>query len=63
MTVQYHLLELPVTADIAAKAADLPEIHLDPFDRLIIATAMHHHAPIVTADTTIPSYPGIRVIW
>jgi PIN domain nuclease of toxin-antitoxin system len=41
----------------------LPEIHLDPFDRLIIATALHHWAPIVTADTTIPSYPGIRVVW
>jgi PIN domain nuclease of toxin-antitoxin system len=63
MTEQYHLLELPITADIAAKAADLPEIHVDAFDRLIIATAMHHHASIVTADRTIPSYPGVRVVW
>lgn len=41
----------------------LPPIHADPCDRLIIATAQEQSLPIVTADTIIPRYPEIRVIW
>jgi dihydroorotase-like cyclic amidohydrolase len=39
---QHGVQELPVTAAIGCRAAGLPDIHNDPFDRIIIATA---HAP------------------
>jgi PIN domain nuclease of toxin-antitoxin system len=32
-------------------------------DRIIIATALEHRMPIITADQIIPQYPGIKVIW
>lgn len=44
-------------------AADLPLIHRDPFDRILVATCLSHKLAILTADRVIPTYPGIQVIW
>lgn len=55
--------EIPVNAEIAAASATLPDIHNDPCDRIILATARVHNMPIVTADKTIPQYPGIETVW
>lgn len=42
---------------IAIDSVRLPgEFHADPADRLIIATARYHNAPLVTADRAILSY-------
>ncbi|WP_202406078.1 PIN domain-containing protein [Hufsiella ginkgonis] len=45
---------------------DIPliEQHRDPFDRLLIATAMEENADILSADEKVSLYPEIvRVIW
>lgn len=40
----------------------LPRIHGDPFDRLLISQAMTEKLVIVTKDGTIPQY-DIKTIW
>ena len=40
----------------------LPHIHHDPFDRIIIATAMADNYTIATKDSTIPQYE-VKTIW
>lgn len=40
----------------------LPKIHGDPFDRLIISQAMTENLVIITKDGTIPQY-DIKTIW
>ncbi len=35
----------------------------DPGDRLIAATAIAHHAPLLTADEKLRSTPGLLCIW
>jgi PIN domain nuclease of toxin-antitoxin system len=40
----------------------LPFIHRDPFDRLLIATAISENMHIVTADTNIQKY-SVNYIW
>ena len=40
----------------------LPKIHGDPFDRLIISQAMAENLVIITKDGTIPQY-DIKTIW
>lgn len=35
----------------------------DPADRLIAATALFHHAPLVTKDTRLRSFERLRTIW
>ena len=40
----------------------LPDIHKDPFDRMIIAQSILEEMPLLTKDGNIPKY-GIQVIW
>ena len=50
--------ELPVTGRHAVAVADLPPIHKDPFDRLLIAQATVERITLLTADAVIARYPG-----
>jgi PIN domain nuclease of toxin-antitoxin system len=63
MLHHHQLVELPVTSDICTAATALPPLHKDPFDRIIIATALKKHLTILTTDKIIPAYPGVRVLW
>jgi len=54
---------LPLTPAISAKSVVLPDIHRDPIDRILIATAMEYDAYFATKDSIIQSYPGIKTIW
>ncbi|HRP95887.1 MAG TPA: type II toxin-antitoxin system VapC family toxin [Rhodocyclaceae bacterium] len=47
---------LPVTAEIARRAVDLPEHHRDPQDRIIIATAIAADGQLISFDTIFPAY-------
>ncbi len=53
---------LPVLISHALHVYQLPEIHLDPFDRLLIAQCQLEDLPLLTADLTIARYE-INVIW
>lgn len=63
MRDNYGLKLIPLSQDIALTVHELPDIHSDPFDRIIIATAMAHRLGVVTADKHFSRYPGLRVIW
>jgi PIN domain nuclease of toxin-antitoxin system len=54
---------LPLTPQIAARSAVLPEIHPDPIDRVIVATAIEHTANLLSKDRMIAKHPGIDVGW
>ena len=51
------LVEIPVDGAIAARAGLLQDIHGDPADRLIVATALEGHR-LVTADRRVLAWPG-----
>ena len=53
---------LPLTFDHAVRVHDLPPIHRDPFDRVLVAQADVEAIPIVTDDPLIRQYP-VRVEW
>ena len=55
--------EVPVDVAIALASTQLPPIHRDPFDRIIIATAQVHKMTILTKDRTISIYPKTKVVW
>ena len=50
--------EVPVSAEIAIRASDLENLPGDPFDRLIVSTALVEQAMLLTADQPILSWPG-----
>lgn len=55
---------LALEADIAALAMNLDLPGADPFDRVIVATAMHHRLPLATRDRSIAGgRTTLRVVW
>lgn len=50
--------ELPVDGEIAVAAGEFEDLHGDPADRMIIATALYHGAHLMTADRKLLSWPG-----
>ena len=52
------LQELPVTTEVAMRASGLANLTGDPFDRLIVATALVEDAVLLTADGSLLAWPG-----
>jgi PIN domain nuclease of toxin-antitoxin system len=50
--------ELVINSLHAMSVRNLPDIHKDPFDRLLLAQAMREDLTLVTADALLASYPG-----
>jgi PIN domain nuclease of toxin-antitoxin system len=50
--------EKPLSAEIALLAAELDELHGDPIDRIIVATALVEDAVLLTADRSILEWKG-----
>lgn len=49
-------LELPISWDHAARIKNLPLIHTDPFDRMLIAQAQIEELVLATVDERIKQY-------
>ena len=50
------LKELPYTTNHAAALMKLPNIHKDPFDRMLIAQAISEPLRLLTADSILKEY-------
>ena len=51
--------EVPVDGEVAIAAAELPDFHKDPADRLIVASARDEGARLLTADRQILGWAGM----
>lgn len=51
---------LPVTVEIATQAVSLSPVHKDPFDRLIIATALVYKARLASVDGVFKQYAELK---
>jgi len=47
---------LPITAEHALAAGDLPRHHDDPFDRMLVAQAVAEGLTLITRDSRLRSY-------
>lgn len=56
---QSGFLELPITAQHALVTFQLPEIHKDPFDRILIAQAISEPLRLITADSILRQYSDL----
>ncbi|AZE60712.1 MULTISPECIES: type II toxin-antitoxin system VapC family toxin [Pseudomonas] len=55
-------VELPITSEHAIAVKDLEHHHKDPFDRLIIATAMSEPMKLLTADPQVAQYTSLAML-
>jgi PIN domain nuclease of toxin-antitoxin system len=53
---------LPIQMIHALQVANLPNLHRDPFDRIIIAQSQVEKMSILTVDSQIIQYP-VDIIW
>ena len=53
---------LPVSLDHVLRVHGLPLLHKDPFDRLLLAQALHEAIPLVTRDGRLAAY-GAETLW
>lgn len=56
----HDIAVIDLDKDICIKATELPDIHRDPCDRFIIATALIKQLPVITADRRFQEY-GVTV--
>ncbi len=54
---------LPLTPQVAQLSSELPDIHKDPADRIIITTTMLAGAQLATADETVRRYTNVEFAW
>jgi PIN domain nuclease of toxin-antitoxin system len=57
----WDICALPLSHKELFLSAELPWHHRDPFDRLIIATAINHKLPVITSDRIFMNY-GVELI-
>lgn len=50
--------ELPVTSEHAVSVDALPDLHKDPFDRILLAQALTEGITLLTADAQLARYGG-----
>jgi len=54
----------PVNNSIALQSVNLPgTFHPDPADRILVATARHLGATMITGDAKIHGYPHVKTLW
>jgi len=53
---------LPIQASHALNVFNLPPLHRDPFDRIIVSQAQLEKLPVITSDPLIKQYK-INTIW
>jgi PIN domain nuclease of toxin-antitoxin system len=56
------IVALDIDEESALLAGKLPDLHSDPFDRMLVAQAIVHGMTILTPDPEIEQY-AVRVLW
>ncbi|MEP6835635.1 MAG: type II toxin-antitoxin system VapC family toxin [Gemmatimonas sp.] len=51
-------VELAITSEHAVQVEGLPDLHRDPFDRIIVAQAQCEGITLLTTDAIVARYPG-----
>jgi PIN domain nuclease of toxin-antitoxin system len=53
---------LPITAEHALTAGDLPRHHDDPFDRMLVAQALAEGLTLITRDVRLRAYQVVIIV-
>jgi len=62
MRQAHGIVELPIDEESSLHLSRLPELHQDPFDRMLVSQAIVHGLTILTPDPLVTQYPG-RTTW
>ncbi len=54
---------LGISAADAIRAGNLDWEHADPFDRMLAAQSLRHHAALITRDVAFGDLRGLTILW
>jgi PIN domain nuclease of toxin-antitoxin system len=54
---------LPIASEALCQLSTLELHHKDPFDRLLIATALADNLTLISADQHFQAYAGLQLLW
>jgi PIN domain nuclease of toxin-antitoxin system len=60
--IRHRVAPLPLDESSAAHLPKLPDLHRDPFDRMLVCQAIEHELTLVSADRILRRYP-IKTLW
>ena len=63
LCVKQEIEILPLKMEYFERIQILPLIHRDPFDRIIVATAIEEDLTLLTNDENIKKYDGVKTLW
>ncbi|MBL8541960.1 MAG: type II toxin-antitoxin system VapC family toxin [Betaproteobacteria bacterium] len=58
----HNIASLPIDEEAVVQLLKLPDLHRDPFDRILVCQAIAHGLTVVTPDEAIRRYPA-RSFW
>lgn len=62
MRVRHELDTLALDELASLRMAELPSVHRDPFDRMLVCQALAYDLTVVTSDAAFPKY-GVKTLW
>ena len=61
-TQKYGFKELPLTSDCLKAYLELPNIHKDPFDHILLAQALTFPMRLITGDSLLADYSSLVMV-
>jgi len=58
----HNFLELPVTNDYMKAYLELPQLHRDPFDHMLLAQAITCPMRLITSDSQLAEYSSLVMV-
>lgn len=62
MRMNHGIEPLPLEEEAVLMLPRLPDLHKDPFDRMLVCQALTHQLALLTPDALIRQYPA-RFVW
>ena len=59
---KYDFTELPLTGDCLKSYLELPHIHKDPFDHILLAQALAYPMRLITGDSLLADYSSLVMV-
>ena len=59
---KYNFIELPLTKDYINTYLDMPHLHKDPFDHMLLAQAITHPMRLIIGDSILKEYSSLVMV-